>query len=119
MTGVQYINVGVSARAAVSVHGVPGGVHLQAVPGDPYAHAHRRAAVRVRYLLQALHAEVHAQHPQANTHRYAALALLSRRFYELACAVSWQWTETPPEPRNATTSIFMINNPFLRPIFAI
>lgn len=64
-----------SARAAVSVHGVPGGVHLQALLGNTHAHAHRRAALRVRCLLQTLHAEIHPQHSQAHSYRYGKRVL--------------------------------------------
>lgn len=60
----------VSARAAVSVYGVSGGVHLQAVPGNTHAHAHWRAPLRVRCVLQTLHAEIYTQHSQAHPHRY-------------------------------------------------
>ena len=36
-----------SAGAALPVPAVPGRLHLQAVPGDPQPHAHRRAALPV------------------------------------------------------------------------
>lgn len=50
----------------VPVPVVPRRLHLQAIPGDTHAHAHRRAALSVRHLPEALHTEIQSQHPQAD-----------------------------------------------------
>lgn len=62
--------LGTSPGQTVPVPVVSRRLHLQAIPGDTHAHAHRRAALSVRHLPQALHAEVQPQHPQADALRY-------------------------------------------------
>ncbi|KAF9416795.1 hypothetical protein HW555_005925 [Spodoptera exigua] len=62
----------------VPVPVVPRRLHLQAIPGDTHAHAHRRAALSVRHLPEALHTEIQSQHPQADAFRYVGGRRASR-----------------------------------------
>lgn len=71
--------LGASPGQTVPVPVVPGRLHLQAIPGDTHAHAHRRAAVSVRHLPEALHAEIQSQHTQADALRYVGGAGTARR----------------------------------------
>lgn len=64
--------LGTSPGQTVPVPVVPRRLHLQAIPGDTHAHAHRRATVSVRHLPQTLHTEIQSQHSQADSFRYVA-----------------------------------------------
>lgn len=67
---IMYSVLGTSPGQTVPVPVVSRRLHLQAIPGDTHAHAHRRATLSVRHLPEALHAEIQSQHPQTDALRY-------------------------------------------------